>query len=181
MSLGAESLAAGGGGFIIQLGRVLQVLTTGRDLLIRWATSEERDATLELLGLIPVQRPGVDVDRHRVRTFWQRCHPQRLLDTVADKQCSAGGVPQALVEVDGGEEGGAALPQPQHLVVLLLGLGGALPRVVGFVPAVVEAVGEQVEAPAPARTLADAEVDGPLHEAAAGMLELALSHFGNFF
>lgn len=83
------------------------------------------------------------------------------------------------MEVDGGEKGSAALPQPHHLVILLLGLCGALSCVLRFIPAVVEAIGEQVEAPAAAWTLANAEAEGPVHEAAAGLLELILSQFRN--
>lgn len=134
---------------------------------------------LELLGLVPVQWPGVDIDRHRVWTFRQHGDPQGLLDTVADVELGQGGVPQALMQVDGGEEGSAALPQPQHLVVLRLGLQGALPRVAGLIPAVVAAVGEQVEAPTTARTLADAEADGLLHEASTSLLELVLCQVAN--
>lgn len=133
-----------------------------------------------LPGLLSVQWPGVDVDRHCVRTFRQHGYPHRLLDAVAYVKRSLRGVLQALVKVDGGIEGGAVLPQPHHLVVLLLGLRGAFTRVVRTVPAIVAAVGEQVEAPATARTLTNAKADGLLHEKPSGLLELALCQFGNF-
>ena len=132
-----------------------------------------------LSGLLSVQWPGVDVDWNCVWTFGQHGHPHRLLHTVSHVEHSLRGVLQAQVKVDGGKEGGAVLPQPHHLVVLLLGLRGAFTRVVRLVPPIVAAVGEQVEAPAAARTLTNAKADGLLHEKPSGLLELALCQFEN--
>lgn len=51
------------------------------------------------------------------------------------------------LQVDGGVEGTAGLPQPEQLVVLPPHLLGALASVVWLLPAVIVAVREQVEAP----------------------------------
>lgn len=139
---------------------------------------EKNYLSLKQFGLIPIQGSGVDIDWHGVGVLWQCCHSQRLLDTIADIECSPGRVSQSHVEIDRRKEGSASFPQPQKLVILHLSFSGALASVSWLVPSIVKTVRKQIKAPTAAWTLADTNADGFFHVAPSCYLKLALSHLG---
>lgn len=134
----------------------------------------------ELVILGAVQDSGIDKGWYHDGALRELRQPQRLLYPVADVELGVGGVPQALADIDGGEVGCAAVPQPHQLLVLGLGLVGAASRVAGLTPLAVVTVWKEVETPEVVGPQAQAQLEGLLHEVLGRLLKLGLCHVSDF-